>query len=84
VLVQVLDRIVEPSGLFYSDLLLLAVGVRRAVEGVGGVVVYSGLGRGQLLLKVDRGRYSNYTFVLNRNRLKGVKQRMTNHRYRAL
>jgi len=45
-LVQVLDRIVELSGLLYSNLLLLAVGVRRTVEGVGGIVVYSGLGRG--------------------------------------
>ena len=83
-MVQVLDRIVEPSGLLYGDLLLLAVGVRRTVEGVRGVVVYSGLGRGQLLLKVNRGRYSSCTFVLNRDRSKGVKQRMTNYGYRAL
>jgi len=83
-LVQVLDRIVELSGLFYGDLLLLAVGVRRAVKGVGGVIVYSGLGRGQLLLKVNRGRHSSYTFVLNRDRSKGVKQRMTNYGCRVL
>ena len=70
--------------MLYSDLLLLTVGVRRTVKGVGSIIVYSGLGRSQLLLKVNRGRYSSYTFVLNYNRSKGIKQRITNYGYRAL
>ena len=83
-LVQILDRVVELSGLLYSNL-FLAVGVwRTAGEGVGSVVIYSSLGCSQLLLKVDGYRYSSSTFVLNRDRLKGVKQRMTNYGYRAL
>ncbi len=48
-LVQVVDCVIEPSGLLYSDLFLV-IQVRRGGERVGG-----SLGCGYLCLKVDVG-----------------------------